>query len=136
MPVRLIKASQQIDAIKLRAPWVMGFAFHCYEGRKRLRVIKAGDIARVHVMATAQLDACPDLAQLARDAAAPGDGVRFLSGPHLAGRDAHNLAYLITLSDGEWLAVMISTNPGSLEDVGAKMFRSHVTAQQQRAATG
>ncbi|MFV1876819.1 hypothetical protein [Nioella sp.] len=136
MPVDLIKASLEIDAVRLRAPWLTGFAFHCVKGRSRLRVIRAGDIAWVHVMTGPQLDACPDLAKLVRDVPAPGDGVSFLSGPHVAGRDAHELAYLITLSDGEWFAVRISTSPGSMEDVGAKMFRTHVTAQQHRAATG
>jgi len=134
MSVDLIKASQPFDAVKLRAPWLMGFAFHCFEGRNRLRVIRAGDIAWVHVMTGPQLDACPDLAKLARGSAAPDNGASFLSGPHVAGRDAHKLAFLIVLSDGEWIVVRVSTSPGSVEDVGAKIFRTHVTAQQQRAA--
>lgn len=132
MTVALLQSSQGYDAIKLAAPWLMGFELRCRKAGRVVRKIRSRDIAHVRVMSAAEFDKsdrrCTPEAQ--------DSGVSFLSGPHLAGRDSQDLVYLLELTDGAQLMIRIATAPGSVEDVGAKMFRSFVTAQQQRAQRG
>ncbi len=128
MPVELLQSSKGYDDIRLGCPWLMGFAFHCRSGGRTVRKIRSGDIRDVR----ATLASARNAGGLWREG--PEDEVSFLSGPHLAGRDSDSLVFLITLEDGERLVLRIATAPGTFEDVGAKMFRSFVTAQQQLAA--
>ncbi|WP_146636246.1 hypothetical protein [Nioella nitratireducens] len=136
MPVDVLQSSKGYDRVRLGCPWLMGFALRCQTGGQTARTIRSGDIGHVHVVTQAVFDAQRGSTQWVRSQAHLGESVSFLSGPHLAGRDSASLVFLIVLEDAEHLALRIATAPGSFEDAGFKMFRSFVTAQQQRAAQG
>lgn len=136
MTVDLIQASDDIDAVQLRAPWLVGFAFRCRKNGRTIRTIRSGDLLAVHVVTSQRYETLRDPDSWRLQAGAVADSISFLSGPYTAGRGAEALIYLIALTDGGHLALRIATSPGTFEDIAAKLFRSHVTNCQQRALRG